>query len=106
LFQGGGAEVAQHVEGAARELARDRRRGAGVAGAAGFQREVVGVVGAAGAAGGQRGLVAKRSTQRVTAAGVASIRPRLSSPDSVSSASKVICARCTSNGPDRHRGLL
>ena len=40
---------------------------------------------------------AKRSAQRATAAGVASIRPRLTSPDSVSSASKVICARCTSN---------
>ena len=39
----------------------------------------------------------KRSTQRATAAGVASIRPRVSSPESVSSASKVICARCTSN---------
>ena len=32
-----------------------------------------------------------------TAAGVASIRPRLTSPVSVSSASNVICLRCTSN---------
>ena len=40
---------------------------------------------------------AKRSAQRATAAGVASIRPRITSPVSVSSASKVICARCTSN---------
>src|SRR5215216_6389696 len=39
----------------------------------------------------------KRPTQRSTAAGVASIRPRLTSPVSLSSASKVICARCTSN---------
>ncbi len=40
---------------------------------------------------------AKRPVHRVTAAGVASIRPRITSPESVSSASKVICARCTSN---------
>src|SRR4051812_34458633 len=40
---------------------------------------------------------AKRAVQRVTAAGVESIRPRVTSPVSVSTASKVICARCTSN---------
>src|SRR4051794_16626625 len=40
---------------------------------------------------------AKRATQRATAAGVESIRPRITSPVSVSNASKVICARCTSN---------
>jgi hypothetical protein len=39
----------------------------------------------------------KRLTQAVTAAGVASIRPPLTSPDSVSKASNVICLRCTSN---------
>jgi hypothetical protein len=35
---------------------------------------------------------ANRSAQRATAAGVASIRPHITSPVSVSSASKVICA--------------
>jgi hypothetical protein len=39
----------------------------------------------------------KRSTQAETAARLESIRPRLSSPVSVSRASKVIWARCTSN---------
>jgi hypothetical protein len=46
--EGGGAEFAQDVEGAAGELACNRERGAGVAQAAGLQREVVGVVGTAG----------------------------------------------------------
>src|SRR3954453_19220112 len=49
-FQRGRAEFAQHVVGAARELARDRQRGARVAEPAGLQGEVVGVVGAAGPA--------------------------------------------------------
>jgi hypothetical protein len=40
---------------------------------------------------------AKRAAQPATAAGVASIRPRLTSPVSVSNASNVICLRCTSN---------
>jgi hypothetical protein len=43
---------------------------------------------------------AKRATQRQMAAGVESIRPRVISPVSVSSASNVICARCTSNSED------
>src|SRR5215210_8036726 len=45
-LQRGGAELAQDVEGAPGEFARDRQRGARVAEAAGLQREVVGVVGA------------------------------------------------------------
>src|SRR4051794_19886303 len=49
-FEGGGAELAQDVEGAPRELARDRQRRARVAESAGLEREVVGVVGAAGPA--------------------------------------------------------
>jgi hypothetical protein len=48
-----------------------------------------------------------RATLRATAAGVASIRPRVTSPVSVSNASKVICARCTSNPATiAIRGLL
>ena len=39
----------------------------------------------------------KRRVQALTAAGVASIRPRLTSPVSVFKASNVICLRCTSN---------
>jgi hypothetical protein len=46
-FQGGGAEFAQDVEGATGELAGDCQRGAGVAEAAGLEREIVGVIGAA-----------------------------------------------------------
>src|SRR3954447_26883004 len=46
-FQGGGAEVAQDVVGAPRELARDRQRRARVAEPAGLQCEVVGVIRAA-----------------------------------------------------------
>ena len=50
---------------------------------------------------------AYRATQRPTATGVDSIRPRVTSPVSVSNASKVICARCTIKpGYDRHQGLL
>ena len=49
-FQRVGPELAEHVEGAARELARDRQRRPGVAEPAGFEGEVVGVVGAAGPA--------------------------------------------------------
>src|SRR5829696_4744004 len=56
-FKGGGAELAQHVTGAAREFARDRQRGARVAEPAGLEREVVGVVGAARSARCERGLV-------------------------------------------------
>ena len=59
-FQGGGAAFAQHVEGAARELARDCQRRARGAESAGLERKVVGVVGAAGPTCGERGLIRGR----------------------------------------------
>src|ERR687897_2456340 len=63
-LQGGGAELAQDVEAAARELARDRQRRARVAETAGLEREVVGVVGATGPAGRQRGLIERPAQLR------------------------------------------
>src|SRR5215211_6831606 len=55
-FERAGPEVAEGVEGAPGELARDRHRRAGVGEAAGLEREVVGVVGALGPAGGLGGF--------------------------------------------------
>src|SRR4051794_22971081 len=63
-FQRGRAEFAQHVVGAARELARDRQRRARVTEPAGLQREVVGVVRAAGPARRQRGLIERPAQLR------------------------------------------
>src|SRR5215211_7039053 len=51
-FEGVGAELAQRVEAAPRELARDRQRRAGVREPARLERQVVGAVGAGGPAGG------------------------------------------------------
>jgi hypothetical protein len=49
----------------------------------------------------------KRSTQRVTAAGVASIRPRLTSPElGVQGIEGDLCSMHVKPGYDRHRGLL
>ena len=50
-LEGVGAELAQGVEAAPRELARDRQRRPGVREPARLEREVVGAVGAAGPAG-------------------------------------------------------
>src|SRR5215217_9389197 len=50
-FQGVGAEFAQRVEAAPRELARDRQRRAGVREPARLERQVVGAVGAGGSSG-------------------------------------------------------
>jgi hypothetical protein len=63
-FEGGGAELAQDMEGTASELARDRQRGACVAETAGLEGEVVGVVGAAGSACGERGLIERPAQLR------------------------------------------
>jgi hypothetical protein len=55
-FQGGGSELTQDVVGAARELASDRQRRAGVRQSAGFEREVVLVVRTGWPARGLRGF--------------------------------------------------
>src|SRR5215217_2112380 len=67
-FQGGGSELAQDMEGAPRELARDRQRRTCVAEAAGLQCEVVGVVGAARPAGRECGLIERPAQLRRTLA--------------------------------------
>src|SRR3954463_4910639 len=63
-FQRVGPELVEHVEGAARELARDRQGGARVAEPAGLECEVVGVVGAAGTTRCQRGLIERPAQLR------------------------------------------